>query len=373
MTEPLTELITAPQELIPAEPVLGQLTPAEDRREVWRDVRGIIENKNGNLPSVALREAGLDFTINAEPIYRHRLVLGGDVMDTFEEIPGKRILFRDPILQDRETRYFETVSKSYGFLQNAEIAAELDSLAAKWPLDSLGYLDNGRAVFFILRVGSTEVAKGEALTRYLMVSDFRDGKRGLNFSTLDNRVWCSNAILRSIRDSKAVGTIRHNADIKAQFQFAISLATQMQENSDDAFSKYRSMAKKSISAAEAYSIFKIAYPAKETARGEELVQIAKEDGLIAAVSQKSLSQASYLRQRAEDWRSTTRQAYERFNDEFPVVARTAWAAYNSVVEVMDHYASNRGEDSRSRSSLFGERQGCKVRAFGAAVKLLKEK
>src|SRR5262249_2552921 len=123
-------------------------------------------------------------------------------------------LYREPTTDDPEWHEITTVDPTFEVLQHQDLAALLDPLAGRWPLDTVGAVEQGRTVFLTLKTGGYEIAH-DALERYLLLSDGKGGAHALRISLMDVRLTCTPLLRAAWRRSLMRIAFRHDAHLRA--------------------------------------------------------------------------------------------------------------------------------------------------------------
>jgi hypothetical protein len=289
-------------------------------------------------------------------------------------VPGKVAIIRQPTPDDPEPRVFGYASEDYEVIQNTELAEMLTGLSAEWPLETVGALGYGEKVFITLDAGHDEV-KGESVRKFLLLTDEKTGGGSLKVAFTPVRVVCQNTLTMGLASATFTAAVTHGKGAKADTEFRIQLMAQAKKAEQESMEVLRRMADTKIVLAQAEDIIAAAfeYPAqpKNVALYNELSAQVGQDLQLPQDQMTRLLKASelydYYRGRIDAFRSGAMELYTKFNDEFPDVAGTAWAAYNAAVECSDY---RKGGKNIEESVVFGDRSKEKRRAFAAAAGLL---
>lgn len=313
----------------------------------------------------AVIDARLNFNIITAPLVAH--------INGVNALTGKYGIYREPTEDDPEYQYFGISSANYKIIQNIDIARIIDPLTDLWPVETIGGVGKGETMFLTLDAGDDEV-KGEHIKKYFLITDTRDGGTSLKIAFTPVRVVCQNTLVTGLKRAIVSDSIFHNLGMKEILSSRVSLIKKMQTAIKETMVTFDILASAVIEDDEAKVIFEAAYPyPSKSVKTQILDQYDEisgplELGLIyekAANAQKSYD---YYSNKANELRDAAFLNYQRFCDEHVSIASTAWAAYNSVVEVADF---RDGGETVNQSALFGARAKEKTRAFTAAMEYIK--
>lgn len=311
----------------------------------------------------AVADADLDYLIHLLPAY---VSAGGG----FQELPG-RIIMREPTLDDPVWRQLgpNLVSQQYALLQNIELARIFDPLTDTWPLETIGALGYGETLFFTLRAGKFSVG-GDEIENYFLVSDVRDGGTTAKVAITPKRVVCQNTLQSGLRTAVVTVDLAHQKGLEARLENIAELVKRLHGSTEQLKEAFDRLAVMKVDDAGKREIFTAAYPMPR--RPKKLEYLTDEmDEVTALYNERTQAEEmfEYHGRRAVELRNAANDLFARFNEEFPRTAGTAWAAWNSIVELEDFRGSGRDEGA-ARSAVFGPRAAAKRRAFQAAMALV---
>src|SRR5262249_49230969 len=90
-------------------------------------------------------------------------------------------VYREPTPDDPAWHELTTVDPKFELIQHDELAALIDPLARRWPVDTVGAVEQGKTVFVTLSTGSYEIARDEHFS-YLLLSHTKGGAQALRFT-----------------------------------------------------------------------------------------------------------------------------------------------------------------------------------------------
>lgn len=326
--------------------------------------------------SDAVQQAGLDYLVKTTPC---RIRPFGEWITT-----DQVAIVRQATADDPEVRILGYAGKDYRVLNNGEIATILDPLTAEWPVETVGALGNGERVFFTLDAGDVDI-KGEPVHQYFLVTEGKTGGDSLKLAYTPIRVVCQNTLITGLREATVTAAIAHNDQVKAELKFRVDLFAQMKTAMKQTNEMLTNLANRRIDGTELQLILDAAYraPAKpsKTRLMESLAAYSAADESATIVAEATTAELTggmaTLSSVTKKWEVFSEQVkahqtgakslFEKFNDEFPAIANTAWAAVQAVSECETW---REGRDSVNEVVLFGHRAQTIARGFKAATALL---
>lgn len=284
--------------------------------------------------SEAITAAGLDYEVISCPMFAH--APGGDI-----QVPSHYLNIR---ADDRTP--LGVVSQHYKVVQNREAFDFLDSVAQDGDVryHTAGALGKGERIWMLAKLpGLIQVRKSEdVIEKYLLLYNSHDASSALRCLWTPTRVVCWNTASAALKAGEGTGiTIRHTGEIGdkvAAAQRALGLA----QSFFQAFGEGADfLAGYTPSKDQLDGYFKTLFP--DPKAGDNA--------------------------RAKAVRMTLFGLYEQgMGQDIPEIRGTAWAAYNSVTEYIDHHTGNNAQ-KRMESSWWGDGSKLKVRAFDLAVEM----
>jgi len=279
----------------------------------------------------ALREGGLDFTVEKTPIA---------VADSQMIIPGKFAMRRNDTKD-----VLGIVSTIYQPLQNRDAFAFFDGAFGKNKAryEVAGVLGKGEQVWLLAKLpGDFKIIGEDVCGKWLLLTNGHDGSETVRAKFTPIRVVCQNTLSLALRDGKHEVRVQHLGDVKGKLEIAGKLLTQAGVFFDEVQSVFQGFTKKSLKAADVRN-FAVRVVAGDTAKYDDL----------APITLKSVTEI------------------ERYHDtgrghELRGVRGTLWGAYNAVTEWIDH--------SRTKGDIgymaCGRGREIKQRAFSVAQSLI---
>ena len=210
-----------------------------------------------------------------------------------------------------------------------------------------GALGRGERVWIQARLpGDLEVASGDRVKRFLLLSNSHDGTSSVQIQLTPIRVVCNNTLIAALSDGRAIN-IRHDLDMAGRLEQAKALLGLVNQRYDEVAELFRRMAATELTRERALRYFEHVFP-NDTTPGAN--------------------------RRAQDFRRWALHFYEHGRGtDLPKVRGTLWAAYNGVTELIDHRkARQHGADTtlgRLNSIWFGRGAAIKERALRVAEQM----
>lgn len=331
----------------------------------------------------AVNLANIDFNVFKSPVYTS---ITDEFGDEVKIATDKYVVMREPVDEDPQYRVLskQWVGENYTIIPTGELASMLQpltdgSLKKTFAVETVGALGNGETVFFVLKAGDIQIAN-EHHEAYYLVSDHRDGTGSLNVAFTPVRVVCMNTLIAGLDSAQVKISLKHDANVRHDTEWYMGLFQQMLMSQNSVIEQMDSLSKVSINNDEVKQIINSAYRGASRPRRLKIMQsfassisetdLANKNTTLALLSNSERSSLEEEFQRRVDTveyhRRSAMEVYHAYNDEYPKIAGTAWAAWQAITEYEDH---RRGHDDSTMSPIFGERAAAKARAFQAAYKI----
>jgi len=265
-------------------------------------------------------------------------------------------------VRDDNNGILGVVGKNYKPFDNEQIADLLvAALGEGVEMDTVGTLQGGRRVFFMVRGGSFAIGKSgnDITTSDLMVAAGHDGSLALNGFFTSQRVVCKNTMRRALSGRKGGFAIRHEGDMMSKvhdIQVALGL---VQKTLTEAHDEASMLNAKEMTREQLQRFWLDVYSRAEG----EIPAAPTTDAEVRAKEKAESALAMWGMNFDRDRQVTGNGA-------------TAWTALNSVTEWYDHQRSVKGRDDRNRqdnriiSNMWGLSFDRKEIAREAALALL---
>ena len=203
----------------------------------------------------AIEAAGLDWTVAKVP--RH--VVDGARSD---ELPDRFALVREDLIGDRDCPVFGIAGPEYVPLQNRLAFDFFDPLVQEghaWYVTA-GALGRGERVWIEAQLpGYLEVAPGDRVKRFLLLSNSHDGTSAVRIQLTPVRVVCNNTLMFALSDGQAIN-IRHGLDIAGRLEQAKELLGLVNQRYDEVAELFRRMAATELTQERALRYFERVFP-----------------------------------------------------------------------------------------------------------------
>lgn len=296
----------------------------------WHRLGKVLDNPPTTLQAIV--EAGLDWQVLEEPVYR---VQGSEP----EVIPGYKSLVRDS-----DSKVLGVVTDFYHPLQNREAFAWFDFLLHEGDvtLEAAGSLKGGKRIWVLAKVNRAEadIQDEDVVNPYLLLHNSHDGSTAVWVQFTPIRVVCWNtlswATSSRYADEKAQKAIRirHSSSVNAQLAIAQNALDFTRQQFKHTVAEYRAMARKPMTS--------------------ELLEFYV--GNVLGTETPTSTRA---------WP----QIVANFECGRGNQGKTLWDSYNALTEYLD-YQRGRSEATRLESAWFGEGDRIRQNAHESALTLL---
>lgn len=282
-----------------------------------------------------IRAAGLDWTVGLKPL----VTVDGQKVDhraTYRMSDGK---------------IFGVVGPAYRPLQNVEAFQWFQPLldSGEVALHTAGSLQEGRKVWVLAKVNqpALEIADGDSVERYVLLSNSHDGTRAVRLGFTPIRVVCANT-LRMAHDADQEANrlvkVLHTKNAVVALERLREMMNVANSTFEASAEQYRRLAKYKVSRADMKKYIKI------------VLGVDKED------------EAKLPAQTMNKIRSILLLAERGKGNELSSVKGTLWAAYNGITEYFG-YEFGRTQDARLDSLWFGANANISQKALEIAINM----
>lgn len=263
------------------------------------------------------------------------------------EVPGHVMNYR----QDTQDM-FGIVSANYQIITNEEVADFCEALAEEGQqvkCETIGSVQGGRRVWFLLKGEEFAVAHGDSIFPYVLVSNGHDGTSPFRVTPTTVRAVCSNTlhmIIPRMDTGELLGSamvLKHTTNLMDRVEQAKDALKHYQERTEENRKLYEVMAAKSVNTQNAQEFFLECY--------------TRDFGDIPNNPQNKTEQNR--RDRAV---SAYQSFSRRFDDERKLAGASVWNCLNAYSGMVQHDKKARGQDDvdrvekRVQSNLFGLNQ-----------------
>ena len=293
----------------------------------------------------AIMQAGLDWEISTQPIFRIR----GDSPGDLEPRVYARVPEGQVVIRETDKKVLGVVGSRWTPVQNRDAFNFFDPLVQDGyaTYHTAGSLREGRTVWVLAQIGENRFIVGDdAIGQFLLLSMGHDGTRGVQLMPTPIRVVCANTLNAAEQTSdegKTMLKFAHTTNVVKRLRETQEFIRPFLHNFEETTEVFRTLARSQVSdkAAEAY--LETLFP---NPKGEN-----------ASIT------------RAENVRKTIMQKFEGDLLGYDAIPshfqQTYWTLYNAVTEYIDH---NRGSDKhRLNSCWLGSGAKVKERALELAT------
>jgi len=303
----------------------------------------------------AISAAGLEWEVTMEPVY---LLSGAqdELVDTQVRETGRFATVR----QDTGEVFGVGFSERYTPLQNKDAFAFFDAVvgAGEAIYHTAGSLKRGRIVWVLAKLPGDLGLEGDAVEKYIMLSNTHDGSQAVDMRFCVRRVVCMNTLKMALRDEQTNVRLRHTGDILSRVNSTRDL----------------------MGLGDAY--FANLMRSMERLAAKQLTPIQSNryfSRVMGLDVKRPVSAQSTRRQ------NIVNQIVALYNGEgrgagLATAKGTAWGAFNAVQEYAEHHRSVKGAarmseydvlDARETASFYGSGQHLEQRAWDGALSLVR--
>ena len=303
----------------------------------------------------AVQVAGLGWRVDERPIFRRKAHGPEPEQFTYEAVPDYKELVRadtgDP---------FAVVSKGYALLQNENMAALIDGLAADGCIptaETAGSIKGGRRVFFLVQTGSFLAGARDRVIEYLLFSNAHDGSAAFRVTPTQVRVVCHNTLSAALDGAERSGSdlirIPHTAGLVQAVEAAKPRILQALAAGAGLRSKVQKLAARTMGQ-DAVADYFHAVAARLWPDRQKLAAAGDAAALLKLQESIKVWIGNLLSPRNTDVGTEG----------------TVWHALNSITEWAEHQRRERAGTDRVGSRLFGGAAEIKGAALAEALEVL---
>lgn len=328
------------------------------RQPAWHGL-GIVLPEDFS-PHQGIIYAGADYGVDQRTIY------------TFDDAGNKVIVpthmanYRRKRNPDEPTVCYGVVSAKYHIIQNFEVAdfceALLEEADGKVMCETVGTIRNGAKIWFLLKGEPFQVAKGDEMFPYILVSNGHDGSTTFRVTPTHVRAVCSNTLHATIprEDTGELGDaaicIRHTVNVMERVEEARMALKEYANRMTVEKQTIETLVKKDVNTQMIQQFFTELY--------------TEEFGDVPAEAKGKVDE-----NRQERCKSALASFMKRFDDEKEIAGATMWNALNAWTGTVQHDLKARGTDDLDRyrkrveSNMFGLNAERTLRAKSLAYKM----
>lgn len=292
--------------------------------------------ENPPTAAEAIKAAGLNWRVEKRPLFTP--AKANSTQDDLREVEG----FSAVVRKDKN-RVLGVVGKNWQPLQNQEAFRFFDPFieAETAQYHTAGSLKGGQYVWVLakLKGDPLQVAKGDEIERYLLLSNSHDGKAAVNIRFTPVRVVCWNTLsMAESDDASPFLRIYHKGNVKETLQRVQDVVNVTNRTFEATLDQYRFLASRQVKNIEQYVLKVLKWPEAEEKKPQAMPRILE-------LFEEGKGQSN------------------------PSVKGSLWAAYNAVTEWVDHERGREG--TRLEAAWYGEGKRVKQRALDEAIEFAK--
>ena len=308
------------------------------KERAWHGMGVLVED--APTPREALTLAGIDWGVERRPLYS-------------KDANGNEIAIEEHVANYRADNgnLLGIVSSRYQAVENHEVADFCEAIQLtdeKVRCETAGTIQGGKRMWMLLKGESFDVAKGDTMFPYVLVSNGHDGWTPFRITPTTVRVVCSNTlhavIPRKGEERGELGSsafvVRHTYHMMDKIEEAKIALRNFRVAIDGTRQVAELLAAKQVGMDDLQAFFSEFYQT--------------EFGLIPT-NPTNKKEENQKKRAMDAYASFTR----RFDDEKEIAGASLWCAFNAMSGVIQHDKKSRGQDdanrvvSRVNSNLFG--------------------
>lgn len=293
----------------------------------------------------AIVAAGLDWTVDLKPLF----VQPTD--DDFEKLTW------NATVRSTDGSILGVVGPTYKPLQNVEAFSFFDPFleSGAATLETAGSLKAGKRVWVLAKVAGdpVEIVPGDAVERFIVLSNGHDGTMAIRVGFTPIRVVCSNTMAMAHTDKASkLLRVRHTSNTVNTLEVIRDTMKVLDAEFLATTDQFKLLAKRQVKASDL----------------KEFVRLVFKPTVVQTIESMDIK-ADDADGRADKLFNKILPLFEkgRGND-LPGVAGTLWGAYNAVTEYTT-WERGRNVDNRLDSLWFGDSANVNQRALQVAAKM----
>lgn len=297
----------------------------------------------------AIQAAGLDWKIGLKSVY-----CMGD--GTYYEIPDKKAIVRLDKWGDPGLVPFGLVGNDYTVLQNHAAFKFFDPFIQSDRINysTAGALGNGERVWILAKVeGDVRIRNVDAVDRFLLLSTGHDGRTAIQVRFTPVRVVCQNTLTLAHSFGKDFAKVYHVPGMRNHLDNVQKSLQDLFTAFEDIENNFERMAQFALTPDKVSTYLAKVFPDPKRRKGQK--DHSYDEAMAKVIQTRKKAELLFEKGKGND------QAE---------IAGTLWAAYNGVIELIDHYEAHPNAWLRLDSLWFGDGAKIKEIAFQEACALL---
>jgi phage/plasmid-like protein (TIGR03299 family) len=249
-------------------------------------------------------------------------------------LDGKSVPEHFAVVRQDNRNVLGIVSGKYSPLQNRDAFKAFDGVvgAGRAKYQTAGSFDGGKTVWALLSLPGAMIVKGDEIRKFGLISNGHDGGSAVKGGPTSVRVICRNTLNLALSEKENFVSVRHTGDIEARVREAFRLIGVLEERHAEMEAFFNALAERPLFGENLQNVVYTLFPSPV---GEE-------------PSTRLKNIRSKVFERIEAGRG----------QDNPAIRGTAWAAFNGIVEYLDHDRVVKGDEAdaeakRMENSWFG--------------------
>jgi|TARA_R110002050_G_scaffold65150_3_gene141325 phage/plasmid-like protein (TIGR03299 family) len=281
----------------------------------------------------AMEKAGLDWTVSKEPMFL---------------ADGREVTQKAVVRSDNKS-VLGYVTPKWTPYQNADAFSWFEPFveANEVSFSTAGAFKQGRITWILAKLNrdNSEIAAGDEVEKYLLLSNSHDGKLAVRVGFTPIRIVCTNTLHTAHRSSASrLLRVNHGSNVRQNVNDIREIISMANQDFEATAAQYRYLASRQIKKSDLEQYVKIVL-----GRGD----VDNED-----LSTRTKNQIDLI----------TKLFDEGQGNKNPAIAGSWWAAYNGVTEYLSYEKGN-NNDNRMSSLWFGTGAVTNKLAFEKAVEM----
>ena len=196
------------------------------------------------------RGVSLNWTLDKKPLYSEETHGSGLKSYKKASVDGNGSY---ELIRSDNGRRIAYATEGYEVFQNREQAELVDGLleTGLLTIDTCGSLKNGKIVWFLAKIGESEVVPGDLVEQFILCYTAHDGSSSFRLLPTNVRVVCHNTSTEALRRGQGAGiSIKHTKNMRNYIKPAIQALNWAIESSNESIEKYKQMAQIQMNTAQ---------------------------------------------------------------------------------------------------------------------------
>jgi len=333
------------------------------KEKAWHGLGQILNNPATS--EEAIREAGLDFEVEKEPVWVPVKNVDYETAKQSDDVFMQRntqgtVYNQMRVVEDRFATFrtdsghpFGIVGSRYEIVQNRDAFAFFDAIVGEGEAiyETAGALGDGETIFITAKLPSyIRVGVNDDIDKYLLLTSTHDGSGSIQAMFTPIRVVCNNTLNAALRSSASRVTIRHTKSVHDNLKKAHTILGITNALSEELAGIYNNMAKVRITDKQLTDYI------ETVVLGDTLERMIKKD------EDFELSTRS-----ANIVNNMVKYAHEHPTQQFETTKGTAWGAYQAVTGYYQNVKSYKGEEEKMSTLLMGSTYDTMQKSFVLAT------